>query len=95
MRVTTLGLGMSIRKLAQPYLVYVEWDITRDEVMGAWLEENMNHYFVVAFINAGSWIIPSRSDRKAETETMAKSTMQFQFECPRDALLFKITWGGK
>jgi hypothetical protein len=86
---------MTIAKIAQPYLVYVSWDQVSDKEMAEWLEEHMNHYYVVLFCPKSTWIIPKTSDTSAITEPEGNDTMQFQFTCPRDAMLFKLTWGGR
>lgn len=83
---------MTIRHIPQPYIVYMPWNEDREHELTTWLEENILSYFMVTFIAAGGFIIPKRSDSKSASEKLNK-VFQFQFECPRDALLFKLTWG--
>lgn len=84
---------MAIKHIPQPYIVYAPWDESREDALRAWLEENVLSYYLVTFIPNGSWILPARSDRSAESERMKGATLQFHFECPRDAMLFKLSWG--
>lgn len=85
---------MSIKHIAQPYLVYTTWDSRTEQDLLMWLEENIKSYYVVAFFERGALLNPATRDVATVTEKV-DNLMQFQFECPRDALLFKLTWGGK
>ena len=83
---------MTVQLIAQPYIVYLAWSEVSEEDLTAWLEENIEDYFLVFFVANGAWINPARTDRPAGVRKLKSKMMQFQFESPRDALLFKLTW---
>ena len=89
-RVTTLGLGMSIKRIAQPYVVYWRHNDSYELEVQKWCEENIVNHLVVFTGKADSYLI---NLKQIEHEKMSHVDV-FMFECPRDAMLFKLTWGG-
>lgn len=85
---------MSIKHIAQPYIVYTSWNESNDYEMKLWLRENILSYYLVLYVSNGAFMAPSEDAPGKDVESLSKM-LQFQFECPRDALLFKLTWGEK
>ena len=82
-----------MRKIAQPYCVW--WDhSTTDSEISQWCRDNLHsHYNFLAWNNVASFM--EVTPDKVESKQINNTTMLCMFECPRDALLFKLTWVGQ
>lgn len=84
-----------MRKIAQPYCIW--WDHEgRSDPVDVWCRANLNHYY--NFLAVGNdarmlEILPNPGDVTAEH--VSRTTLLCMFECPRDAMLFKLTWVGQ
>lgn len=96
---------MTYKHIPQPYVVEWSWDQSRHEELTAWCCENIEGYFHVICLSGNStlsstiaYVTLGSEDAGSETEWVFSQKTHafclFMFECPRDALLFKLTWGG-
>lgn len=81
---------MTIKRLAQPYVVYWKHDDFREAEVKDWCDANLVNHYVVFNGGKDAYLI----DLKAVEHERMEHTDVFMFDCPRDAMLFKLTWGG-
>jgi hypothetical protein len=82
---------MSIKRIAQPYVVFWKHDERQEGVLRDWCLNNLvNPYVVFATESPNSFLV----DLSALVHEKMGPTSVFMFDCPRDAMLFKLTWGG-
>lgn len=93
---------MKVRQLPNPYVVLAPWSHETHDEMSQWLKDHMQHYFYAygddnmqAVI--GTPIPDDAEDRDKYNEhewavNEVNECFMFLFECPKDALLFKLTW---
>lgn len=83
---------MSIQRIAQPYVVYWKFEDHLEHVLEKWCNENLlNRYVVFVASHKENWLVELKAPVKHE---QLGPTAVFMFDCPKDAMLFKLTWGG-
>jgi len=82
---------MSIQRIAQPYVVFWPYNEGKTAEVRNWcLEQILNPYVVFSATSDENYLI----ELSAPVHEKMAPTAIFMFECPRDAMLFKLTWGG-
>jgi hypothetical protein len=83
-----------MKKIAQPYCVW--WDHEgRSGPVDRWCRDNLSHYYnFLAVGNDARMLEIGPSFSAIEAEHISRTTLLCMFECPRDAMLFKLTWCG-
>jgi hypothetical protein len=82
-----------MRKIAQPYCVW--WDhSSTDEPINQWCLDNLEgHYYFLSGGSLSLYQVDSLSTVKEDN--IGKEIMLCMFECPKDAMMFKLTWVGQ
>lgn len=84
---------MSIKRIAQPYVVFWKYDEKQAAELREWCVTSLlNPYVVFAPEGASETYLV---DFVGVTHEAMGQTSLFMFQCPRDAMLFKLTWGGE
>ena len=81
--------------IAQPFpVLWSRPDRAEDYDLLKWIRDNVKskHEVIILGQNARRLVVGSES---TQTDTFKPEDCLFLFECPRDALLFKLTWGGR
>ena len=78
--------------IAQPYCVLWKWQPAAEATLIRWVRENIKDEHECMFLGQHAQKIVIREDEVCH-ENM-DSLLVWHFKCPRDALLFKLTWGG-
>lgn len=83
---------MSIKRIAQPFVVFWKQDEEKAHELREWCSTNVLNPYVVFAPDASQCYLVDLSG--PNYEKMGHSSV-FMFQCPRDAMLFKLTWGGE
>ena len=84
---------MSIQRIAQPYVVFWKHDERKTVELRDWCNASLlNPYVIFAPEGARENYLV---DLAGVTHEKMGQTSVFMFQCPRDAMLFKLTWGGE
>lgn len=78
--------------IAQPYPVIWNWKHSKETEVIAWMRENVKSKHEGFFLSKTSAKIVIEEDH-IDHRTI-EDVIVWLFECPRDAMLFKLTWGG-
>lgn len=82
---------MTVQRIAQPYVVFWKHDESQAQILREWCLDNLvNHYVVFSAESRETYLI----DLLEPTHEKMGQTSIFMFDCPKDAMLFKLTWGG-
>lgn len=87
---------MAYRPIPNPYVVLWHYNHEQWDEVASWLTDNMEGYFFFASFGQGGQIVTQTAESKAEWESKKTKTnaIMAHFENPKDALIFKLTWGG-
>jgi hypothetical protein len=81
--------------IAQPYpVIWNHPDREEDEAILAWLRANIVDEYEVIILGSNALKVVIGSNI-ANTSSFKPEDCLFLFKSPRDALLFKLTWGGR
>jgi len=79
--------------IAQPYPVLWDWKSSKETEVVSWMRENIKSKHEGLFLSKGSGkVVVNRDDID---HWKLDDVVIWLFECPRDAMLFKLTWGGR
>jgi hypothetical protein len=84
--------------IAQPYCVlWNEADRNKDGDVARWIMDNVLSPYDLIVLNSAQKVELLRDGERLGTEVshFGPNDSLFMFSCPRDALLFKLTWGGR
>lgn len=81
---------MSIKRIAQPYVVFWKHDENHTSALRNWCLENLVNPYVVFSSMGENYLV----DLVEPNHERLGPTSVFMFDCPKDAMLFKLTWGG-
>jgi len=79
--------------IPQPYPVIWDWKVSRETEVIDWMRKNIQSKHEGFFLCKGSGKIVVNSDHIDHCNM--DDVIIWLFESPRDAMLFKLTWGGK
>jgi hypothetical protein len=80
--------------IAQPYPVIWSWDDSKEEDIILWMRANLTGRHEGFWMNQGSQKIVIDMEQGVDHWKIEGGLFLWLFENVRDALLFKLTWGG-